>query len=420
MITEEAALMYAPIVEKMLSGQKFDLSMAVSNEEDSVYGVSDSTIDQVVAVLPVKGVITKEDFCGEMGTKTRDQKLKEFDSDPSIGAVILDIDTPGGSAAYLQNISETIAGMSKPVIAYYSSMCASAGYYIASRADKIFASSKADTVGSIGTMIQLMGDNPNKEKESMYVVHTIYATKSTDKNKPYEEALKGKYDLMRSQVLDPHNEFFLESVKAGRPDVNESALTGKIFFTEEAIQLGLVDGIKSFEEVVQYAFDLIKNPNSEDMKLKQLFKTRNMNQKMEKVSAVLGREVKEGDQLSAEDLGKIEASMTSATTEDPAEETPALTQEEETPKATSTEEIARMISESVGEAVAKSVNPLSEQLSAITGRLDAIEGTPGASASEATPGAAQTAKEDKNVAAWEDPNSPGNAAVNNLLDQHGL
>jgi len=382
-ISEEAAIGYMPLVEKILSGATVDLSGLKSKEE--VGGISSSINDKVIAILPIKDVITKNDFCGAMGTVSMDRKLKEFYADETIGAIILDIDTPGGETSYLENFKNTIASAPKPVFAYISGYCCSAGYYLASNCSQIFASSNSDLFGSIGTMISLRGNNPKAKIESSTIIHTIYATKSTDKNKAQEEALKGNYDLIRSNILDPLNELFHEAVLQGRPEVNKEVLSGSVYFTQEAIKNNLIDGVKSFEQLCEDIFSSMnQNPNN---MLSKFFKPKNnMSKPNLKVSAILGREIKSLADLKAEDLAVIESSL-SEDNEKEGNEVQPVSEER--------------ITEIVTSTVAKSLESVISSIQSLTEKVNGIENA------EATPPAGTTpttgASSTSPVAEWDSP-----------------
>lgn len=401
-ISQEAAIAYAPLVESYLSGNLTALGELKNQESEILVSIPegiDIGDDKIVAVLPIKGVITRHDFCGEMGTETMDALLKRMIADESISAIILDINTPGGEASYLENLSETIANGNqvKPIVTYLSGMCCSGGYYAASRSQSIFASAKSDVIGSIGTMIQIRKSSASNEN----TIVSIKATKSTDKNKMYEEAQKGNYDLIRTQMLDPINEIFHETVKAGRPNLNESVLTGATYYSREAESLGLIDGVKSFEQVIEYAIELTKNTS--DMKMPNFLSNlkKPKMKKLEKVSAILGRDVAEGETLTAEETQKVMAAL----------ETPVENSEEVTAsKPVSAEDIKAIVN--------AAIQPLSTQLGAIDARVVNVEASKGANPTIATPTAAADAN--ANVPAWEDPKNPVNQALDAALAERGL
>jgi ClpP class serine protease len=90
--------------------------------------------------------------------------------------------------------------------------------------------------------------------------HEVYATLSVDKNADFNQVLDGKYDDYRKNVLDVINTRFLETIRSIRPSVDETALTGKMFFAPQAMELGLIDEIGSFEKAIETAFSLGNSP----------------------------------------------------------------------------------------------------------------------------------------------------------------
>jgi protease-4 len=168
------------------------------------------------------------------------------------------VDSPGGQVAGTDLLAEAIKNSSTPIVAFIDGLAASAAYWIISGASKIIASSDLDRIGSIGTM--LMAEDLRPALEQLGVkFHEVYATMSVDKNSDINQVLDGKYDQYRENVLDVINAKFLSTVKEYRPDLNDSALTGKIYFSPQAIELGLVDEIGSLEQAIEEAVNLATN-----------------------------------------------------------------------------------------------------------------------------------------------------------------
>ena len=258
MITESEASAMLPVVERFLAGEKVDFSLFTSTEQ--AYGIkANANQTKGVAVVPIKGMITKYDYCGSMGMVSMDRLLKSLANDPTVGAVVLDMDSGGGEASYMSNVAATIRQLRevKPVLGYYSGLCASACFYLGSQTDKLYASSNTDIVGSVGTMIRVVRPNP-KAAEQNYIAESVYATKSTEKNQEFEEAFKGNYKLLIENLLDPLNEQFHQDVIKGRPNIDQSILTGKVLTSSKAIGSNMIDGIQSFEAVIEEAYSLIK------------------------------------------------------------------------------------------------------------------------------------------------------------------
>jgi len=233
------------------------------------------------AVIPITGVIMKyNQWCGPRGSMSIEEDIKAADANKRITSIILMIDSPGGTVDYTDIIAETVSKSETPVIAYVNGLAASAAYWIASGAKEIIMNSDLAEVGSIGTMVYYPDLQPYFEDLGVKF-HEFYASLSTDKNKLFNEVLEGKYDNYRKEVLDPINEAFHAAVKENRSNIDKEALTGKVYFADEAISKGLADSKGSFEFALERAEELgitysnnivNKESKSTDMKFKNAWK----------------------------------------------------------------------------------------------------------------------------------------------------
>lgn len=173
-----------------------------------------------------------------------------FKSDEIDGAVLV-LNTPGGTTQSLIRIEEVLRQRTKPVIALVDGMCASAGMYVASLCDKIYALNKMCSVGSIGVMVQLIDDSAYFKKQGIKIIE-IYPPESSEKNKPYRDALDGKTKTMIDEVLTPLAINFQNVVREHRPinEEMEGVLSGKMFYADDANTAGLIDQVGTFEAAV--------------------------------------------------------------------------------------------------------------------------------------------------------------------------
>jgi ClpP class serine protease len=398
-VDEAYAISVNPIVEQIISGKTVDLTSLISAAEPQM--ISSRSTGKTIAVIPIYDVLTREDYCGDMGTETIHRILKEYAENPSIGGVILDFNTPGGQAEYIENVVETIASYPKPIVSYVSGSCASAGYWLASNTDAIFTSVKTDRVGSIGTMVGYNKVNPESEDKPRYIQVYVYASKSVDKNKAGEELLKGNHDLYIKESLDPMNNVFLSNVQEGRTGIKETALTGKMYYSQDAIEQGLIDGIKSFDAVVEYISEQINQVNSNPMGIFSRNK-KQIQMKNELYSRILGRDVNVGEVLSLDDLQKVQshieglehlANEEKEVVEEQVEDTTAT--ETATTQQAQTADIASIVSA----AVTAAVTPIASRLETIE---QTLEIKPAAGATVTTPVSAEA--QDFAEKPWEDPN----------------
>lgn len=218
----------------------------------------DNIPENSVAVLNLNGAITKyNQFCGPVGMQTQIQRLQILDSHPSIKAILLKIDSPGGEGYAARSMAAAIRSANKPVISFIDDLAASAAYMIASATDEIYVNSDMAEIGSIGTYISIADFRKQLESEGI-TLHEIYASASVDKNKEYKEAINGNYEPMR-QFANAFNDMFLATVNSGRNSKltadDKTWGTGKVFFAPQALELGLIDGILTYEETLQTIFE---------------------------------------------------------------------------------------------------------------------------------------------------------------------
>lgn len=209
-----------------------------------------------VAIIPVTGPLMKYDFCGMFGTNTIRQLVQMASGTESVKAIMFLHDSPGGTVDGTQALADTVRASQKRTISLITGMMCSADYWIGSASDEVYASAKTDIIGSIGTMCSFY-DNSKALEARGIVLREYYATESRDKNRAGKEAMQGDGKTLIQETLDPLNDVFLSAVKsyrAGKIDTSkENVLTGKTYTSEKALEHGLIDGIKSFEEVLDMA-----------------------------------------------------------------------------------------------------------------------------------------------------------------------
>lgn len=267
-----------------------------------------------VAVIPVKGVLMKddEDDCGYFiaGTATLTKRLQEADNHPNISGIILNFDTPGGTIDGIQAFADSIKAAKKPVVGFIDGLCASAGVYGASSCDYIIANNITAEIGSIGVMMSFIDAQPYYEKLG-FKFHEVYSSLSPDKNKGHQEAKKGNYELVIKEGLDPYAQIFRNQVKSNRPAVTEESMTGKLYIAEEALKRGLIDEIGNIEVAVKKIEELAGAKTAEASINKSKTEMKQQFVKLNAVLAVPSLESEdEGVYLNEEQLQKVEDSLT--------------------------------------------------------------------------------------------------------------
>ena len=185
-------------------------------------------------------------------------QAKKFDNNENIIGQIWVFDTGGGAVNSVAPYREFLATKKKPVLSWCD-MCASAGVWVATGTNYIMAQNNISaSFGSIGVMASLR--NTKKYFQDMGVIdHKIYAEQSEHKNKAFDLALEGEFDLIRKEHLNPLAIKFQERVKADLPGLNlnvKGIISGRMFYADQALEHGLIHGIGRFDQAVDKLIEL--------------------------------------------------------------------------------------------------------------------------------------------------------------------
>jgi ClpP class serine protease len=222
------------------------------------YGSLDDVPAGSIAITTVSGVMMPEDDYdydyGYMpGTRNLATRMQQADAHPNIVGHVVVGRTPGGSTMGLEHFANVIASTTKPTIGHIEMMC-SAGLWALSGCDRLVIA-RTGIAGSIGTKWDALDMSGYLEKMGFKQV-TVTATASVDKTKAFDEALKGKPGLLRSQLLDPLNDEFLAVVAANLPEASDDTKTGKVYVGQAAIDNGLAHQLGTLQDAIQLAYDL--------------------------------------------------------------------------------------------------------------------------------------------------------------------
>jgi protease-4 len=326
LIDEASIASYSPLISNLIKGEQSGLLSeepqpcfySVSADGAVLFTAADSAFTNApvksTAVLNIVGPIMKYDNCGDAGTATYGAILKNAIANPNIGSIVIKIDSPGGEVSGTEDFAKIIASSHKPIVAVAEDLMASAAYWFGSQAKELYASSLTTRIGSIGTMLSFADVQPYFEKQGV-VFHEVYAPDSKDKNKDFAELRAGNYAKIK-ETLGAINDVFKSNVISGRgKKLNEKeTLTGKVFMAEDAIKVGLIDGIKSMDDAIARAQELANTTENKNQTIN------NSNQLQMKLKSSLGAMVAllaasfagfkaEETELSDEHLDKVNAEL---------------------------------------------------------------------------------------------------------------
>lgn len=210
-----------------------------------------------IGVLPVYGTISQRAGLLSMasgGTSVEEmtQAFRAFITDPDIDAVVMDVDSPGGSVSGLTEFASEIyrARKVKPVIAVANSMMASGAYWLGSAATEIVAS-PSSKLGSIGVIAAHENQRDAMAKLGVEV-SLVSAGKYKAENNPFEPlSEEGRAEIQKR--VDESYAMFTRDIAKGRgvsvQTVRDGFGEGRVVGAREAVALGMADRVATIDDV---------------------------------------------------------------------------------------------------------------------------------------------------------------------------
>jgi protease IV len=212
-----------------------------------------------VAVVYAEGTIIDGEGSGDnIGGDKLARAIRKFRLDPDVKAIVLRINSPGGSGAASEVIWRELAAAHKvkPVVVSMGTVAASGGYYIATASNRIFVEPTTIT-GSIG----VFGLFPNVQKLFSNIGITwdsVETTPYSDLATPFRQKTPEEMGVIQ-KYIDQFYQDFLEHVSQARDipvdQVNEIA-QGRVWSGEQALKLHLVDQVGGLQTTIEYAGQL--------------------------------------------------------------------------------------------------------------------------------------------------------------------
>ncbi len=233
--------------------------ITISNYLDTVEGTNrdKSATGPKVAIVYAEGdIVDGEGSPGDIGGDKYAREIRKLRLDPLIKAIVLRVNSPGGSAFASEQIYRELksAQAAKPVVVSMGAYAASGGYYITSASNRIFAEPTTIT-GSIGVFGMLVNFQKIANDNGITTDSVVTTTPLASLFTPFVQ--KPESDLMILQKsVDKFYEQFLSRVSSGRQmpvqQVNDLA-QGRVWSGVEAEKLKLVDEFGGLMNAVDYA-----------------------------------------------------------------------------------------------------------------------------------------------------------------------
>jgi len=213
-----------------------------------------------VAVLPLLGTISKR--MGQIeamsGGTSADKFGEDFDAianNSNVSAIIIDVDSPGGSVSGIKELSDKIHAArtpGRPIVAVANGMAASAAYWVASAADEVVVTPSGQ-VGSVG-VIAVHQDQTEANKEAGVAYTFLTAGEHKAEGNPHEPLSDGAREYLQSQI-DSYYGMFISSLAKNRgtspSDVRTNYGKGRVLLADEAVKAGMADKVDTLENTIR-------------------------------------------------------------------------------------------------------------------------------------------------------------------------
>lgn len=208
-----------------------------------------------IALIRLDGVIagTGDTYSGYVTPEYFLDQLDQAVEDDTVKAIVLRVDSPGGTVAASEEIAAYVRDCDKPVVVSIGDIGASGAYMVSSQADEVIANA-GSSVGSIGVISEI----PNVGKLLGKVgvdFQVITAGKNKDTGSPYRPLTKEERALIQGEVNEAYEQF-IAIVAKGRdmtPDQVRKLATGWAWSGEKALKLGLIDKVGTYDDALEAA-----------------------------------------------------------------------------------------------------------------------------------------------------------------------
>ena len=278
-----------------------DFKKYMSNDISNKLEELNINTKNIAVIYAVGEIISGESGQGKMGSETIVKAIRKAKNDSLIKAVVLRVNSPGGSALASDVMWREIqlTKKVKPVIVSMGDVAASGGYYISCGADRIFAGANTVT-GSIGVFGVIPNLNPMLKNKLGITIDRVETNEHAsfsmlNKLSPFERK-------KIQQGVDDIYDDFISKVAEGRDGLKKSGVDeigqGRVWSGKEAKDIALVDEIGELDDAIKYAAQLV---NVENIKLLNLPAVEN-NELLELIQSL---EMSDNSSAIKEDLPNI-------------------------------------------------------------------------------------------------------------------
>ena len=226
---------------------------------NSTRALQSRPVDKIAFITASGEIVPGEQAPGMIGSDTLAAQLRDARFDEQVKAVVLRIDSPGGSAFASEVIRREVAALraaGKPVVASMSTLAASGGYYIAMDADRIVAS-PATLTGSIGIFAMFPTFQRSLERVGVHF-DGVGTTALSGEFSPVRPMGEQTRDILQQSIEHEYQRFIGMVAKSRKQDVAaiDAIAQGRVWSGADAKRLGLVDELGDSRTAIELAAKL--------------------------------------------------------------------------------------------------------------------------------------------------------------------
>ena len=246
---------YEEIIKSKLNVSKDEKLNKVSIRNYAFSQVDTKTNDNKIAVLYASGTIYNGNKYSDIHSERYIQYIKNLAQDDNIKAVVLRVNSPGGSANASDEILYELQQLKqkKPLIISFGDYAASGGYYISMAGDRIFAQNNTIT-GSIG-VFGVIPDAKNLANRNGIYSDVVSTNANSNMISPFSGLSSGTLAIAQRSVVNTYNRFvhFVSKNRNKTAEEVDAVGSGRVWSGKRAKEIGLVDEIGSLNDAVKYA-----------------------------------------------------------------------------------------------------------------------------------------------------------------------
>ena len=246
---------YDEIIKNKLNVGKDEKLNKVSIRNYAFSQVDTKTNDNKIAVLYASGTIYNGNRYSDIYSERYIQYIKDLAQDDNIKAVVLRVNSPGGSANASDEILYELQQLKqkKPLIISFGDYAASGGYYISMAGDRIFAQNNTIT-GSIG-VFGVIPDAKNLANRNGIYSDVVSTNANSNMMSPFSGLSSGTLAITQRSVVNTYNRFvhFVSKNRKKTFEEIDAVGSGRVWSGKRAKEIGLVDEIGSLNDAIKYA-----------------------------------------------------------------------------------------------------------------------------------------------------------------------